>query len=399
MQSTTPSSPSPAVSVPPGSLMAAFATIPDPRRKASVIYPLPALLASVVVALLCAHTSVLAVAEWGARQGRELREQLGMPPDRAPHQTTIHRLLATLDARALATALRTAFPGVVPEQRGEQGVAVDGKAHRGRHQFAEESGSPVDILTAFCHELNLILAEEPIEQGQDQAEAELSVAPTLIEQIDWTNRVLTAGTRLRVSLFCQRTLCQQVLDRHGDYLLLVKGNHPTLHDQLRRIFDVEARPLLDRREVGTITKGHGRIEVRQLIATADPLALPDWPGVAQVFQLTRQWKAHEEWHQQVRYGITSLPPVIGTPRRLLQCRRGHWRIENRGHRAKDVNLGEDACLVHRRHGPLVLALLRGAGLNLLRQAGCTRIAATLRASAQDPAGAVALVLQSPPTRA
>jgi predicted transposase YbfD/YdcC len=394
MQSTTPSDPSPAVSVTPSSLMAAFATIPDPRREASVIYPLPALLASVVVALLCAHTSVLAVAEWGVRQTRELREELGMPPDRAPHQTTIHRMLAKLDGRALARALRTAFPGVVPEQRGEQGVAIDGKAHRGRHQFEEEAGSPVDILTAFCHELNLILAEDPIEQGQEQAEAELSVAPTLIEHLDWTNRVLTGD-----ALFCQRTLCQQVRDRQGDYLLLVKGNQRTLHDHLRRTFDIEARPLLDRREVRTINKGHGRIEVRQLIATADPLALPDWPGVAQVFQLTRRWKEHGAWHRQVRYGITSLPPAIGTPRRLLQCRRWHWRIENRGHRAKDVNFGEDACLVHRRHGPMVLALLRGAGLNLLRQAGCTRIAATLRAYAQDPAGAVALVLQPPPTRA
>ena len=64
-----------------------------------------------------------------------------------------------------------------------------------------------------------------------------------------------------------------------------------------------------------------------------------------------------------------------------------------------MNLGEDACLIHVQHGPTVLALLRDATLNLLRQAGYTHIAATLRDHAQHPAAAVALVLRSAPTHA
>jgi len=51
------------------SLAAALASVPDPRRDASVIYPLPAVLSLAVVAILCAHTPVLAMAEcssWGA---------------------------------------------------------------------------------------------------------------------------------------------------------------------------------------------------------------------------------------------------------------------------------------------------------------------------------------------
>jgi hypothetical protein len=98
-------------------------------------------------------------------------------------------------------------------------------------------------------------------------------------------------------------------------------------------------------------------------------------------------------------GLVSLPREIGPSQRLLQLRRRHWLIENRGHRAKDVNLGEDACLIHVQQGPTVLALLRDASLNPLRQAGCTRIAATIRAYAQHPDDAVALVLRPPPTHA
>jgi predicted transposase YbfD/YdcC len=379
MESTT----TPAMSVTATSLATAFATIPDPRREASVTYPLPAMLGLAVAALLCAQTSVLAMAEWGARQPVDLLQDLGFPDGTTPCQSTLQRLVAKLDGQALAAALRTAFQDDGERARGEQGIAIDGKAHRGRLQFQEQR-CPVHALSAFCQDANLILASEPITQGQEKAEAELTVAPPLIDRLEWQGRVLTGD-----ALFCQ-----QVVDAGGDYLVTVKRNQLTLHRALVQVFDPEARPLLHQREGETIDQGHGRTaEVRHLITTADPLALPDWPGVAQIFRIERTWQEHGRAHRQVRYGITSLPRDVGTPERLLQLRRRHWLTQNRAHRAKDVNLGEDACLIHAQQGPIVLALLRDAALNLLRLAGHRRIAATIRAHAQYPDAAVALVLQ------
>lgn len=394
MESIVPTPTTATATVTPASLMAAFATIPDPRRAASVVYPLPAMLALTVAALLCAQTSVLAMAEWAARQPADLLEQLGFPNGQTPCQSTVHRLLGKLDPQALGAALRTAFQRPAPHDRGSEGIALDGKAHRGRLQY-EGPRCPVHLLSAFCQEVGVILAAEPIDHGEDKAEAELTVAPTLIGQLDWQGRVLTGD-----ALFCQRSLCQQVLAADGDYLVTVKRNQLTLHRALVQVFDPEARPVLHRREYRTINKGHGRrSEMRHLIATADPLALPDWPGVAQIFRIERTWREKGEEHRQVRYGMTSLPQEIGTPERLLQLRRRHWLIENRGHRAKDVNLGEDACLIHVHQGPTVLALLRDATLNLLRLAGHRRIAATIRAHAQHPHAAVTLVVQPLTTRA
>lgn len=237
MESTAPT-------VPPTNLLAAFATVPDPRREASVIYPLPAILALAVAAILCAHTSVLAIAEWGARQSADLLEPLGFAAGETPCQSTLHRLFRKLDARAVAAALRQGFDDPADRERGEEGVALDGKAQRGRRQFREGAGV-VAVLTAFCQERSVVLAEEPIEQGQDKAEAELTVAPRVVEQLDWQGRVLTGD-----ALYCQRELCQQVLDRGGDYLLTVKANQPTLHRLLVRTFDPQARPLLHCQEAG-----------------------------------------------------------------------------------------------------------------------------------------------------
>lgn len=391
----------PAVAVAPPSLLAAFAAVPDPRRQASVDYPLPAVLALAVVAILARQLSQLAIAEWAARQGAAVLAPLGLTAGRTPCQSTLQRLFARLDADRLIDALAAHFqPGAAPDPdaRGGQGVAIDGKAQRGRLRF-QAGGCPVHALAAFCHERGVVLAQEPVDSTADKAEAELTVAPALLARLDWRGRVLTGD-----ALFCQRKLCRQVRDAGGDYLLIVKENQPTLLADLALLFDppatVPAAPLTDRREAATLERGHGRTRDRRcLVASTDLNHYLDWPGLAQVFRLERTWRERGEDHRAIHYGITSLPPADADAARLLALKRGHWAIENQLHHPKDVALGEDASLVHAGAGPTVMALLRDAALSLLRRAGHRAIASRLRAHADQPLAAVALVARPHHTRA
>lgn len=367
--------PSAALAVAPASLAAAFASVPDPRRAASVRYPLAAVLALAVAALLAHHRSVLAIAEWGARQAPALLASGGFPSARTPCQSTLPRLFRRRDGDALAAALAAPFAPAAAPTGVLQGVAIDGKAQRGRRRFAPV-GCPVEALSAVCHASGLVLAHEPITAGGDKAEAELAVAPTLVERIDWRERGLTGD-----ALCCQRSLCRQVLAADGDYLLQVKENQPALHAAIALLFD----PPTDER--------------RRLVASTALDGYLDWPGVAQVFRLERTWREHGKRHRALHDGITSLTPERADPARLLAWRRGHWAIENALHRQKDVAFGEEASLVHLGQGPTVLALLRDAALNLLHPAGIRQIAPRLRLHAQHPEHAVALVIAGQPTRA
>lgn len=390
MQSTSSSPAAPWV-VSPLSLAAAFAAVPDPRRIASVVYPLAAVLALAVTALLANQGSVLAIAEWGARQAPTLLTALGFPSERTPCQSTLQRLFRQLDGDALAAALAAHIAPTAVPAGDLQGVAIDGKAQRGRLRFAT-GGCPIHALSAVCHDTGLVLAHEPITADGDKAEAELTVAPTLVDRLDWRDRVLTGD-----ALFCQRSLCRQVRAADGDYLLAVKENQSALHDAIVLLFDpppdLDVLPLLDRRVAQTMERGHGRTDERRcLVASTDLNAYLDWPDVAQVFRLERTWRAHGKPHRAVHYGITSLPPDQAEPGRLLALRRGHWTIENHVHRQKDVAFGEDASLVHLGQGPTVMAVLRDAALNLLHQAGIRRIAPRLRLHAQHPEQAAALVI-------
>jgi predicted transposase YbfD/YdcC len=389
------------VTISSGSLLDAFATLPDPRRSASVVYPLPSLLALVVTAMLANQQSLLAIAEWAARQSEAVLAPLGLSAGRTPRQSTLQRLLARLDGPAVSVALSAALADTAAAgtARGSQGVAIDGKAQRGRLQF-QADGCPVHALSAVLHGTGIVQAQEPITAGGDQAEAELSVAPALLARLDWHGRVLTGD-----ALFCQRSVCRQVLAAGGDYLLMVKDNQPRLAREIAWLFEpASAReqplPLLDARMARTVERGHGRYrDTRQMTATTDLTGYSDWPGLAQVFRLERTWQEHGVAKQAIHYGITSLPPESADPQRLLALKRDHWQIETGLHYVKDVTLGEDRSLTHVGHGPVVMGMLRDTVVSLIRRSGYRTIASRLRHFADRPDDAVTLVCGTSTTRA
>jgi hypothetical protein len=67
-------------------------------------------------------------------------------------------------------------------------VALDGKAQRGRLRHGATTTHPIHAVSAFCHDLGGVLAQLVVDAQQH--EAELSVAPHAMGQIDWQGRVL-----------------------------------------------------------------------------------------------------------------------------------------------------------------------------------------------------------------
>jgi hypothetical protein len=75
---------------------------------------------------------------------------------------------------------------------------------------------------------------------------------------------------------------------------------------------------------------------------------------------------------------------------MLKLVRGHWAIENKLFRVRDVTLGEDASQVRKGSAPEVMAALRNTVLALLRKSGATNIAAALRENAWQHHGSTLL---------
>ena len=179
--------------------------------------------------------------------------------------------------------------------------------------------------------------------------------------------------------------------------MIVKDNHKTLHRKLQCFF---AGPSLFEAQLGrAVTRevGHGRVEERRLVVSADlPAGYTGFPGVAQVFRLTRsaqEKKSGARRREQTVYGMTSLPQEHrqGKPRALLALVRGHWHIENRSHHVRDVTFHEDRSQVRCGSTPQALSALRNACITLLRLSSHNNIAPACRQCAAQPHAALALL--------
>ena len=97
----------------PGTLAAALAEVPDPRRPYGwrtgyVPVPLVALLQATVVAVLSGARSLYAVAQWireRAEDDPSLLEALGFPLGRSTCVATLHRVYRALDVDAFERAV------------------------------------------------------------------------------------------------------------------------------------------------------------------------------------------------------------------------------------------------------------------------------------------------------
>jgi hypothetical protein len=117
----------------------------------------------------------------------------------------------------------------------------------------------------------------------------------------------------------------------GDFVLIAKDNQATLADDLRLFFSEPPHDCRDWRTARTGNRGHGRLEIRELVASTElhEFLGGQWAGVAQVFQLTRTVSEDGQIRREVVYGITSLSPARASAARILARVRAYWRIENR----------------------------------------------------------------------
>ena len=171
----------------------------------------------------------------------------------------------------------------------------------------------------------------------------------------------------------------------------VKGNQPTLYEGIELLFAQRVGPL---RTIRQADRHWDRTEVRELSVSEELNDWAQWPHLGQVGRLVHTWTCRGQTKTEIAYLITSLPPALAGPSRLLHLVRGHWGIENRLHWVRDVTFDEDRCQVRSGAAPQAMAAARNLVIGLLRRSGASNIAAALRTHQAFPARALALVTRA-----
>ena len=366
-------------SVPP--LAAVLATVPDFRAARGKRHPLCALLLLACVAMLCGARGESAIAEWVANYPH-WRARLGFTHATGPSQSTIQRLFLGLDVGVLETCLSgwaTQVLAACPHDRAVlpfEAMAIDGKT-----LCTSKQGGAHDahLVSALSQRLGLVLAQVAVPDKTN----EITAMNDLLAQLVLTGWVVTTD-----ALFTQREIATTMLAAAGDYLMEVKGNQPTLLEEITVVFADPDLPVTQAQE----TRLHGsRIETRVLRASTQLNGYTDWPGLAQVWCVERRvtHKATGETRGEVAYAVTSLSPAQATPAQLLRLWREHWHIETRLHWVRDVTYDEDRSTVRAGTIPQAMAAIRNTAIGVMRVQGITNIAAACRRFAAQPALALA----------
>src|SRR6266516_6914286 len=271
------------------------------------------------------------------------------------------------------------------EQHGH--VELDGKTLRGTLGHEAVDQVKMHQLTLYETQTGVILKEQVTGEKQN----ELSIVSQFLTPLLVKGRILSAD-----ALHTQCAFCFQVKRWEGDYVLIAKGNQATLLEDLRLFFAEPPADCRDWRTARSVDKGHGRLEIRALVATTElnDFLAGQWAGVAQVFQLTRTVIEDGKSRTEVVYGITSLSPARASAARLLELVREHWAIENRLHWRRDVTLREDHCQVRKGEAPRILALLNSFLLAMLDFLGVSNVPKQMRLFDAQPLLAVRLLLGS-----
>jgi predicted transposase YbfD/YdcC len=335
-----------------------FATLPDPRVERTRRHSLLDIIVMSILAVICDSEGWDEIADWAKDREEWLRTILELP-NGIPCADTFRRVLSALDPKAFEACFRDWALALCKTTAGKL-VAIDGKTVRGSLDL-EKGKRALHLVNAWVADNDLIfgqVATAPME-GEYTAMAELV---DLLELRGATVSIDAGG--------CHVEIAQKIVDKKADYLLALKANQPTMHDEVVAFFDDalklgfgDAPHTLDE----SVDKGHGRLETRRTWVCSDVAWLSRghrWPKLANIVLVEATRTVNENTSVERRTYITS---AKGDAKTIGGMIRQHWGIENSVHWVLDVTFSEDASRIRRDRGPQNFALLRKLTMNMLKQ--------------------------------
>jgi predicted transposase YbfD/YdcC len=384
------------------SVYQAFEHLQDGRHKRGVRYSVALICTLIVLGKLAGMTTLQAIAEWIRLRAAWLAVVLPTTRTSFPCAATYSNVLRAVDAEQVRQVMNDLLTRIGAMKRGGDEprpedkaserekhvhVALDGKTLRGTLGHEAPDQQKMHQLALYEVQTGVLLKEQVTGEKQN----ELSIVSQFLIPLLVKGRIISAD-----ALHTQHAFCFAVTRWEGDYLLIAKGNQATLVDDLQLFFAEPPTDCRDWRTARSVNKGHGRLEIRELVASTElaDFLTPQWAGVAQVFRLTRTVHEDGQTRIEVVYGITSLSPEEASAARLLEVVRAHWSIENRLHWRRDVTLREDHSQVRKGTAPRTLAVLNSFLLALLDFLGVRNVAQQTRLFDAHPLLAVRLLLGS-----
>jgi predicted transposase YbfD/YdcC len=337
--------------------------LPDPRINRTRRHKLVDILVIGLCSLLTGGEGFTDMVVFGRAKRDWLKTFLELP-NGIPSRDTFNRLFSAIDPDAFLDCFVQWVQGICTALTGGV-IAIDGKALR---RALNEGASIPYIVSAWASHKGLVLGQVKV----DDKSNEITAIPELLRVLDINGCIVTID-----AMGCQKDIAAQIADKEADYVLALKGNHATAHEEIKEFFTDAILPCATQPAqtaapgtmdfFQTMEKDHGRIETRRYWQSSDI----DW------FEDKKLWKQLRSVGMvesircikgkntiERRYYLSSLPLDAKT---FATAVRGHWGVENPLHWTLDVTFREDQSRARTKNAAQNLATLRRIALNLIKK--------------------------------
>lgn len=333
--------------------------IKDPRIERKKLHLLKDVLVIGVCATICGADNWEDIAEFGRAKQEWFATFLELE-NGIPSHDTFRRVFILLDNIEIKTLFVDWMSSAVSLSKGAL-VNIDGKNQRGSKEPIKGKKA-LNVVSAWASEQSVVLGQVKCAEKSN----EITAIPELLKILNLAGCIVTID-----AIGCQKGIVKEIVEKEADYVISLKGNQGTLHQEIKDYLDWAER--IEFKEIkydycSTLEKGHGRIEERRCWITEEIGWLEqkeEWAKLKSVIMVEamREVIGGAKTVER-RYFISSLE---ANAEEALRAVRGHWAIENELHWCLDIGFREDACRTREANAVENLATIRHLGLNLLKQ--------------------------------
>lgn len=349
------------------SLVAHFAEVPDPRINRKKEHDLTDILVIAVCTLLCAGETFNDMEDFGLAKQDWFQTFLPLR-NGIPSHDTFNRVLAALNpTHFLDCFLR--WTQSVRTAVAQEIVALDGKALR---RALNRDERVKYVVSAWAESNGLVLGQLKVADKSN----EITAVPELLRVLELSGCIVTMD-----AMGCQKKIAKEIKEADADYVLALKGNQATVHEEVKAFLDQTvaesqtprlpgaklARAATQLASLETVDKDHGRFEIRRYYQSTELAWFADlgkWEGLQSVGLVEAVREVAGKTTIERRYYLSSLPLDVATFARAV---RSHWGVENKLHWVMDVCFREDQSRARMGHAAENLATLRRLALNMLKR--------------------------------
>jgi predicted transposase YbfD/YdcC len=340
------------------SILEHFAPVPDFRIERNKVYPLPEILLLVVSGVLSGADGWEAIEQFGQAKLDWLR-RFAPFSEGIPSHDCIAYVISGLSPKAFQECF-VSWTRAVSEATGGELIAVDGKTARGSRD-RRRGKSALHRVSAWGCRNRLVLGQEATAEKSN----EITAIPKLLELLELKGCIVSID-----AMGCQSAIAEQIVAQGADYVLGLKGNQGTLHDEVEDFFATALAGSfagVAHDDTEETDKDHGRLEVRRYWVTEELRTLSDaprWCALRSIGLVERECWSGDEHTIEQRLFINS---IGADAKRFAHAVRGHWAVENRLHWRLDVVFNDDASRIRKGNAPAIMTAIRHLCMNLFEQ--------------------------------